>query len=208
MILMRSCPAAPAFTLVAVATLALGIAVNTIAFTLLNSLALRPMPVRDASRIVRIYPVDDTGRRQNLFSYPDYQSYRDQLQSFDALVAYIPSEVTLGVGRRTSNRRRASPMRCRRTIFRLSASSRRSAASFTAERSGARRRARGRHQLFDLAAALRRRADVIGKTVVVNGRPFTIVGVGPRRFVGTEPLSPDVWVPLSAQPVLGRATMR
>jgi hypothetical protein len=73
-----------------------GIAVNTIAFTLLNSLALRPMPVRDASRVVRIYPVDETGQRRNLFSYPDYQSYRDQQQSFEAFVAYIPSEITLG----------------------------------------------------------------------------------------------------------------
>ena len=42
-------------------------------------------------------------------------------------------------------------------------------------------------------------SDVVGRTIVVNGRPFSIVGVGPRRFVGTEPLSPDVWVPLSAQ---------
>jgi predicted permease len=44
--------------------------------------------------------------------------------------------------------------------------------------------------------------DVVGKIVVVNGRTFSIVGVGPQKFVGTEPLSPDVWVPLSAQPIL------
>src|SRR4026209_1466204 len=93
----RALRAAPAFTAVAAGTLAIGIAVNTIAFTLLNSLALRPMPVRDAGRVVRIYPIDEHGRRQNLFSYPDYQSYRDQARSFDALVAYIPSEITLGV---------------------------------------------------------------------------------------------------------------
>src|SRR3954467_5561952 len=91
----RALRAAPAFTLVAVATLALGIAVNTIAFTLLNSLALRPMPVRDAARVVRVYPIDPDGHRQNLFSYPDFESYRQQLQSFDALVAYIPGQVTL-----------------------------------------------------------------------------------------------------------------
>ena len=93
----RALRGAPAFTVVAVATLALGIAVNTIAFTLLNSLALRPMPVRDASRIVRIYPIAPDGHRHNLFSYPDYQSYCDQLQSFDALVAYIPSQITLAI---------------------------------------------------------------------------------------------------------------
>src|ERR1041384_2772245 len=91
----RALRGAPASPLVAVSPLTLGIAVNTIAFTLLNSLALRPMPVRDASRIVRIFPMTPEGRRQNLFSYPDYQSYREQLQSFDSLVAYIPSEITL-----------------------------------------------------------------------------------------------------------------
>jgi putative ABC transport system permease protein len=41
------------FAIAAISALALGIAVNTIAFSLLNSLALRPMPVRDASRVVR-----------------------------------------------------------------------------------------------------------------------------------------------------------
>src|SRR5215204_5389787 len=92
----RALRTAPAFTLVAIATLALGIAVNTIAFTLLNSLALRPMPVRDAARVVRIYPVMPDGQRNNLFSYPDFESYREHLQSFETLVAYIPGEVTLG----------------------------------------------------------------------------------------------------------------
>src|SRR5215510_11763823 len=92
----RALRGAPAFTAVAVSTLALGIAVNTIAFTLLNSLALRPMPVRDANRIVRIYPVDQKGRRGNLFSFPDYLSLREQSRSLDGVVAYIPAAVTLG----------------------------------------------------------------------------------------------------------------
>jgi putative ABC transport system permease protein len=46
------------------------------------------------------------------------------------------------------------------------------------------------------------RSDVLGKTITINGRPFEIVGVGPQRFMGTEPLSTDVWVPLGAQPTL------
>ena len=69
----RALRAAPGFTLIAAGTLALAIAVNTIAFTLLNSLVLRPMPVRDAAQVVRIYPVDAVGRRRNLFSYPDVE---------------------------------------------------------------------------------------------------------------------------------------
>ena len=88
---------APAFAISAVLTLAIGIAVNTIAFTLLNSLALRPMPVRDASRVVRLFPVDETGRRQNLFSYRDFLDYRADAPGFEGLTAYIPVSVTARV---------------------------------------------------------------------------------------------------------------
>ena len=60
----------PSFAIAAIATLALGITVNTVAFSLINAMVLRPIPVPDAGRVVRVYPVDETGRRSNLFSYP------------------------------------------------------------------------------------------------------------------------------------------
>ena len=84
---------APSFAMSAIATLAIGIAVNTIAFTLVNSLALRPLPVHDAGRVVRIFPVDRRGHRQNLFSYPDYLDYRDAAAGFEGLTAYIPVSI-------------------------------------------------------------------------------------------------------------------
>jgi hypothetical protein len=75
----------PSFAIAAISTLALGIAVNTIAFSLLNSLALRPMPVRDASRVVRLRPVGANARPGNLFSYPDYVDYRQGQRLFETL---------------------------------------------------------------------------------------------------------------------------
>ena len=199
----RALRGAPAFTLVAVSTLALGIAVNTIAFTLLNSLALRPMPVRDADRIVRICPLDAEGRRRNLFSYPDYQSYRDQLTSFDALVAYIPEEVTLGLGGAAVEPQPGLAYAVSANHFPTLGIGPSLGRGFTAEEEQS--PSAGRVALISYAMWERRYSgatDVLGKPVVVNGRPFTIVGVGPRRFVGTEPLAPDVWLPLSAQPIL------
>ena len=74
----------------------LRITTNTIVFTLIDSLVLRPMPVPDASRVVRVYPVDATGRRGNLISYSDYVDYRNQAPGFDALAAYIPADATSG----------------------------------------------------------------------------------------------------------------
>ena len=199
----RALRGAPAFTLVAVSTLALGIAVNTIAFTLLNSLALRPMPVRDADRIVRIYPIDANGRRRNLFSYPDYQSYRDQLTSFDALVAYIPEEVTLGLGVADVEPQPGLAYAVSANHFPTLGIDPVIGRSFTAEEEQS--PSAGRVAVISYAMWERRYSgatDVVGKPVVVNGRSFTIVGVGPGRFVGTEPLAPDVWLPLSAQPIL------
>src|SRR5688572_14566918 len=84
----------PSFAAAAIATLALGIAVNTIAFSLLNSLALRPMPVPHADRVVRLYPVDAAGRRSNLFSCLDYLDYREASSLFETLAAYVPADLT------------------------------------------------------------------------------------------------------------------
>src|SRR6185503_8174589 len=42
-------------------------------------------------------------------------------------------------------------------------------------------------------------AAVVGESLVINDRTFTVVGVGPERFTGTEPLAPDVWVPTGMQ---------
>ena len=86
----------PSFAFAAVATLALGIAVNTLVFSLVNSLALRPMPVPFASRVHRLYPVSASGRRENLFSVPDYEDYRRGAHVFETLAAYIPADLTAG----------------------------------------------------------------------------------------------------------------
>jgi putative ABC transport system permease protein len=58
---------ARSFTASAVLTLGLGVAVNTLVFTLLDALALRPIPVRDPARVVRIFPVDSRGQRETPF---------------------------------------------------------------------------------------------------------------------------------------------
>jgi hypothetical protein len=96
------------FAATAIATLALGIAVNTIAFTLLNSLALRPIPASNPDRLVRIYPVGERGERHNLFSFLDYQDYRSQA-SVGNFAAYIP-----GLNLSAMGGSRSSATRCGR----------------------------------------------------------------------------------------------
>jgi predicted permease len=198
---LRSLLHTPGFTTPAVLTLAIGIAANTLVFTLLNSLALRPMPVRDPGRVVRIFPVDANGRRQNLFSYGDYQEYRAQASSFGSLVGYIPVAVTARVQARDAedvvgyavSSNYFSVLGIEPSLGRMFLPSE--------ERAGA------ASTVAVISDSLWRRRfagdpGVLGTTIVLNERAFTVVGVGPERFMGTEPLSPDIWVPIGAQPIV------
>ena len=93
----RSLRRHPAFTVPAILTLAVGIAATTIVFTLVDALMLRPMPVPDADRVVRAYPVDSRGRQGNLFSFPDYRDYREHAAVFGAIAAVLAAVGIYGV---------------------------------------------------------------------------------------------------------------
>jgi len=76
----------PSFTLIAVLTLAVGIGVNTAIFTAFNAVALRPLDVPEAERIVYLERTTQAG----LFPYPDYAYLRQNSHVFSALTAAIP----------------------------------------------------------------------------------------------------------------------
>src|SRR5258705_10887373 len=86
----------PAFTLVAVLTLALGIALNTTIFSLINDLFLRGLPFKEPSRVVHL---DNSDKARDLvdvgLSAPRYQLYRDSQTISDGLAAENSSAFTL-----------------------------------------------------------------------------------------------------------------
>ena len=195
----------PSFAVAAIATLALGIAVNTIAFSLLNSLALRPMPVRDAGRVVRIYPVDGDGPPRQPFSSRPRITVIGPIRArrpacFETLAAYIPADLT--AGRSSLDRSVATP---RATLgYVVSASY----FDLTGVRPALGRVLQPQDESTGTRAAVLGHAfwqarfgaetAVIGSTLTLNGEPFTVVGVAAPGFAGTEPLVADVWIPLSA----------
>ena len=81
----------PAFTVVAVITLALGIGINTTIFSLANSVFLRPLPVVAPHQLVWVFT-----DLENPVSYPDYVDYRNQANLFDGMLAYDWVGLNLG----------------------------------------------------------------------------------------------------------------
>lgn len=78
----------PAFTAVAVLTLALGIGANTATFSFINSLFLRPLPLEEPDRLVRLYGVDRGGDRFAVVSVPNYLDLRGRNEVFAGPAAH------------------------------------------------------------------------------------------------------------------------
>ena len=187
----RALRRAPVFTATAVATLGLGIAAMASMFTLVNAVMLRPLSVADPDRLVSIS--NDTGSPYTL-SFLDLQEYRAQRQVLSDAIGYAPRPATLnadGGGERvtievvTDNyfSMLGVPPAAGRLI-----------------RPGE-GRAPGDAAVVVLAAeywTTRFAGDpgIVGRTVRLNGRPYTVIGIASRRFRGTEALVRiDAYVP-------------
>lgn len=192
----------PGAIVAAVVTLALGIAANTTVFTLLNGLALRPIPAPDPGRLVRVYPVDAHGQRKNLFSYPDYRALEDGASHFDALAAYVPLMLTVRAPgeRELAEARELLGYAVSARYFEL-LGARPAFGRLIGPTDGP--AADRRHPVAVVSHRLWRRLGAppaeSGVSLFVNGRAFTVIGVMPEGFVGTEPVAPDLWVPASMQ---------
>src|SRR5205814_10388698 len=98
---LRTFRKSPGFMLVAVLALAFGIGLNSAVFTLINAIALRPLPVRNTNEVVTLYQTMRglRDRRvhgdQAFFSYAEYAAYRDQNNVFMGLAAYAEARLTL-----------------------------------------------------------------------------------------------------------------
>ena len=96
---------APAFTVVAVLTLALGIGANAAVFSIVNALLIRPLPLPASDRLVRVLGVDKDGEQQYL-SMPDFEDLRAQARLVEGLSGFVPQSANL-TGRAEPQRVRA-----------------------------------------------------------------------------------------------------
>ena len=88
----------PGFAVVAMITLALGIGVNSAIFSAVNALLLRPLPYDHADRIVALHHQSNESGNPVGFSYPAFQDFRDQQTTFEHLIAWSKTPVSVGRG--------------------------------------------------------------------------------------------------------------
>jgi predicted permease len=187
----------PGFTIVAVVTLGLGMAVNTTVFSMINGMLLRPMPVPHAEQLTVLAMQQAGTPGLQKFSYPDYQDISSQTDSFSDVFGYRATLAAVAadgkgdhciLSRVTSNYFSALGIKPALGRLILPTEGQTPGAdsivvlgySYWQKRFGGDR-------------------NVVGKQVEVNGHPATIVGVTPKGFHGTYAVvDMDGYVPLSA----------
>jgi macrolide transport system ATP-binding/permease protein len=193
----------PGFTLVAILTLALGIGVNTAIFTLFDS-QLRPLPVNDPDAVVRTELRAGNNQRQS-FSFPNYIFFREQSQMFSGLIASSGDRFLMRRGHAETDAEEIAGEFVSDNYFSVLGVDALYGRAFTKDENGV----RGRDPVAVLSHRLwvRRFAgdpQIIGRTVLLNNKPFTMIGVMPRGFAGFDSFlrtnAPDIWLPLTMRP--------
>jgi predicted permease len=185
----------PAFTLVAVASLAVGIGFNTALFSMVDALLLRPLPIERPAEIVDVYTRGADGDTYATSSYPDYLDFASQNEVFTALAGYSPAIAAMKIGDQS---RMALGEVVTGNYFHVLGV--RAALGRTLlpddDRPGAPRVVALSHAAWTREYG----ADpsVVGRALSIRGQAYTIVGVIDRRYTGLVPmLQPEMWLPFA-----------
>jgi predicted permease len=196
----------PAFTSVAILTLALGIGANTAIFSVMNAVLLRFLPVPNAERLVYLHfknqtaGTSQTGYGDMSLSEPTFEALRTQRQVFSDLVGFVPLSFAKTIVRFGDSPEEAAadmvsgdffsglgvlPVRGR--VLTMEDESQHTQVLVLSYNYWTRRFARN--------------PSILGQTLFIKGIPFTIVGVAAQHFFGVQPEgSTDLWIPLQTMP--------
>lgn len=221
MLALRSMRREPWLAAFVVATLALGIGLNTAIFTVFYGLALRPLPLPDADRLVTVHQaiagmpygagfgdatMGDIGGRPrringstDMVSYPEYLDYRE-VDALSGLAAFASIGLTLDG--ETPSAVTAMLVTC--DYFRVLRAGSVVGRTFVDDECG---RPGGAPVVVLDHGLWQRRfggdSSIVGRTITLNRSVLTVVGVARRGFGGTQLRAPDVYLPVTMQPAFG-----
>ncbi len=173
-----------AFTTVAVLTLGLGIGVNTAIFSVVNAFLFRPLPVRDPEQLVVIASQTPLVEFPIGVSYPNYLDYRQRTDVVQDVALYLPAVVSL---QDQGEAQRAWVEVVSGNYFDMLGVPALHGRTFSPEEG----EVRGGAPVIVLDHGFWEREyggdpSVVGRGVEINGSPYTIIGVAPPEFSGTE----------------------
>jgi predicted permease len=202
----------PVFTSAAILTLALGIGGTTAIFTLIDAVMLRSLPVSDPGRLYRVGEGDDCcveggpQDRWGMFSFPLFQRLRAEAPEFEEVAAFQAGRGGLSV-RREGVESAARPLRSEYVTgnyFSTLGVGAFGGRVFTPSDDTA-----GSPPVVVLSHHAWQTiyggdTSVVGSTFIVEGHPFSVIGVAPPGFFGETLRSdpPDIWIPVQQEPLI------
>jgi len=169
---------APGFTIIAILTLALGIGANSAIFSVIDSVLLRPLPFEKPDQLIAVWSKVTNESEKETGSFPDYTDIRDQSQSIDSLFAYTRASTVMGTGNES---REMEGLAVTSDIFRVLKVQPFLGRFFTHEEDNA----DSRVVVFTYETWKRdfnSDPNIIGRTVLLSLRPYTVIGVMPAGF--------------------------
>lgn len=186
----------PGFTIIAVLTLGLGIGANTATFSTVNAIVLRPLPFTNLDQIVTVWETQPkAGHERYRASFPNFLDWKDQTRIFQQMAAYRGQGVNLtGVG----DPEAIPACLVSSDFFTLLGMEPVLGRKFSVDETQP-----GHERVALLSYGFwqkRLGADpqVVGRTLALDGRDYTVVGVMPSEF--DFPLATQMWLPLAPTP--------
>jgi predicted permease len=187
---------APGFTLMAVLVLAIGIGVNVSAFSLFNMIALKPLPVLDAERIVRLERRSPTAYTSEM-AYLSFVFYRDHARTLSAAIAVLgvpPMQID-------SDQQLTSVSFITPNYFtELGTQAAYGRLLDPTSDGGANSPAAAVLSYGLWQRRFGSDPSVIGRMIHLNGKPVTVLGVTPLAFASLGGQHPEIWLPIAQQP--------
>jgi predicted permease len=192
---LRQLVKARAFTAAAVIVLALGIGANTAIFSLMNTLLFQPPHYPRPSEVVQVFSQDKKNPKTfRGFSYPTYLDIRDRNSVFSDVMAHNLAMV--GVGDKGSTRRAFTDVVSANYFAVMGVMPIQGRAFRTEEETP------GRNSAVAIVSYNYWKREglnpaMLGSTITIDGRPFTVIGILPQGFTGTTQIfAPEIWLPL------------
>ena len=192
---LRSLRHAPGFSAVALLTLALGIGVNAIMFSLVRDHFLRPLLRDQRLNLVSVYNgSSEPGSSFRFFSFVEYETIRTEQSVFADVAAMGFASIALGTGNETKRSLISFVTENYFSLFEVKPAAGR---FFTAEEARPNANLRVAVASHSYWRRIGRPPNVVGSTVRINGLELTIVGLAPEGFGGLHnAITPEIWVPL------------